>query len=55
MHMVTKRSALALISWNFFDLTKLPFFVTQRTHGPGLQPPLNAIEVEHVPARAEGD
>jgi hypothetical protein len=43
------------ISRDPFDLREVPLLVTQGTYAPGLQPPLDAIEVEYVSAIPEGD
>lgn len=43
------------IARNAFDLGKIPFFIAQRTHRPGLQPALNAIQMKHMAAVPKGN
>ena len=50
-----KTLVLILVTWDLLNLTKIPLLITQRAHGPGLEPSLYAVEVEYVPAGAEGD
>jgi len=40
---------------NAFDLGELPLLGAQRAHALGLEPPLDTVQVEHVPAVGEGD
>ena len=46
---------LVLIAWDLLNLAELPLFVTKRAHRSGLEPSLNAVEMEDVPAGAKGD
>ena len=43
------------ISGDFLDLRILPILGTQRTYILGTEPPLDAVQMEHVAAAAEGD
>lgn len=38
------------IAWNSFDFREIPLLVAQRTHTAGLQPTLDAIQMEHMTA-----
>ena len=40
---------------DLLDLCKIPLLVAQRAGRPGLQPPLDAVQVEDVAAAAPGD
>jgi len=40
---------------NTLNLRKLPLFGAQRTHALCLEPPLDAVQMEHMPAVGESD
>ena len=43
------------VSRNTLNLGKVPLLVTERTHTPCLEPPLNAVQVKHVSTVAKGN
>lgn len=50
------RRRRAAVTWqDLFDFGKLPLLVAQRAGGARLEPALNAVQVEDVPAAAPRD